>query len=160
LRLRYESVDGAVVHELDLRALDEGPVVVDAGDGNRIIAVGRRRIDPCEHGFMRGRWHALAPNHGVFRGLVTNRGGEPIGHVRGIYGQRRNGEPVVFGKFISRDGSFTGLVSGTYGENRFQGRWITRDGDHGLVQGAFFEGQSLRAGGFMARWGETSCNAR
>jgi hypothetical protein len=160
LRLRYESADGTRVHDLDLRELDNGPVVVDVGGGDRIVAVGRRRVDPCNHGFMRGRWHALAPNHGVFLGIVANRAGEPVGHVRGIYGQRRNGEAVVFAKFIARDGAFSGLISGTYEGQRFHGRWITRDGDHGLVAGAFFEGASLRAGAWAARWGETSCNAR
>jgi hypothetical protein len=163
LRLRYTSVDGTRVHDLDLRRLDDGPIVVDAGDGNRLVAVGRRRrhdADPCANGVMRGRWHALAPNHGVFLGVVANEAGEPVGHVRGIYGQRRNGNPVVFGKFIARDGRFTGLINGTYGDERFAARWITRDGDHGGIHGAFFEGPSLRGGVFAARWAETSCDAR
>lgn len=160
MRLTYTSADGTRTHTMDLRELDDGPIVVDAGDGNRIVAAGRRRFDPCAHGFMRGRWHALAPNHGVFLGVVANGAGEPVGHVRGIYGQRRNGDPVVFGKFINREGEFTGIINGTYEGGRFHARWINRQGDHGLVAGAFFEGETLRAGGFVARWGETSCDTR
>ncbi|MEO8704556.1 MAG: hypothetical protein ABI867_31165, partial [Kofleriaceae bacterium] len=160
LTLTYTSDDGTQTYALELRRLAQGPIVVDAGDGNRVIATGRRRADFCNHGTMRGRWHALAPNFGGYLGIVSNAAGEPVGHVRGIYGQRRGGEQVVFGKFIDRDGQFSGLISGQYTDGRFEARWIDRGGDHGVLHGAFFEGASLRAGVFAARWQETSCDAR
>ena len=158
IRLTYRSNDGTRVNVIELRALRDGPVVRDAGDGNRMIAAGRRRNDACAHGVMRGRWHAMAPNAGVYLGVVANAAGEPIGHVRGIYGERRNGDSVLFGKFIDRDGRFTGVINGNYHDGAFEARWLDRQGDHGLVKGVFFEGATLRAGAYVARWAETSCD--
>jgi len=159
IRLTYRSTDGTRTYDIELRRLADGPVVIDAGDGNRMVAAGRRRNDACNHGTMRGRWHALSPHAGVYLGIVANAAGAPIGHVRGIYGERRNGESVVFGKFIDRDGRFTGVLDGHYADGAFQARWIDRAGDHGQLHGVYFEGPSLRGGGFLARWAETSCGA-
>jgi hypothetical protein len=158
LSLTYTSADGTASYALDLSQLEAGPIVVDAGDGNRLVAAGHRRNDACSHGHMRGRWHALSPHAGVYLGVVANANGEVIGHVRGIYGERRNGDSVMFGKFIDRDGRFTGIINGSYHDGRFEARWIDRAGDHGVLKGAMFEGATLRAGGFVARWAETSCD--
>ncbi len=158
IRLTYRSADGTREETFELRELRDGPVVRDEGDGNRMIAVGRRRNDNCVHGVMRGRWHAMAPNAGVYLGVVANAAGEPIGHVRGIYGERRNGDSVLFGKFIDRDGRFTGVINGEYHDGHFQARWVDRQGDHGQLNGLFFEGASLRGGAYVARWAETSCD--
>lgn len=157
IRLTYRSTDGARVETIELRELRDGPVVRDEGDGNRMIAVGRRRNDSCAHGVMRGRWHAMAPNAGVYLGVVATAAGEPIGHVRGIYGERRNGDSVLFGKFIDRTGRFTGVIKGEYHDGRFEARWLDRQGDHGEIKGAFFEGASLRGGAYVARWAESTC---
>jgi hypothetical protein len=158
IRLTYRSTDGTREEVIELRELRDGPVVRDQGDGNRLIAAGRRRNDHCAHGVMRGRWHAMAPNAGVYLGVVANAAGEPIGHVRGIYGERRDGSPVLFGKFIDRAGRFTGVINGEYHDGRFHARWVDRQGDHGQLHGLFFEGASLRGGAYVARWAETSCD--
>lgn len=158
IRLTYRSADGSREEVIELRDLRDGPVVRDEGDGNRLIAVGRRRNDSCAHGVMRGRWHAMTPNAGVYLGVVANAAGIPVGHVRGIYGHRRSGEPVLFGKFIDRDGRFTGVINGTYADGTFEARWLDRQGDHGVLHGVFFEGASLRGGAYAARWAETSCD--
>jgi len=158
IRLTYRSADGTREHVIELRDLRDGPVVRDDGDGNRMIAVGRRRNDQCAHGVMRGRWHAMAPNAGVYLGVVANAAGQPIGHVRGIYGERRNGDSVMFGKFIDRDGRFTGVISGNYHDGAFEARWLDRQGDRGVLEGLFFDGPSLRGGAYVARWAATSCD--
>ena len=157
LSLTYTPADGSAAHTLDLSQLDDGAVVVDLGDGNKIVAMGRPRNDACDHGFMRGRWHQLMPNLGTYLGVVGNGDGEIAGHVRGIYGQRRNGDKVMFGKFIDREGHFRGVIAGTYDGGNFDARWLTRSGDHGQVHGIYWPGASIRAGGFLARWAETSC---
>ncbi len=157
LTLTYTSADAATTYAVDLTQLADGPIVIDAGDGNRVVVASHRRSDACNHGFMRGRWHALSPKAGVYLGIVASSDGEAIGHVRGVYGQRQNGDTVMFGKFIDRDGQFTGLIAGHYEAGKFEARWIDRAGDHGVLHGAYFEGPSLRAGGFVARWAETSC---
>lgn len=158
--LTYSSADGAAVYTLDLSQLAAGPIVVDAGDGFKLVAIGhRRQIDACDRGFMRGRFHALSPHLGRFLGVVTDENGERIGHVRGVYGQRRNGDSVLFGKFIDRDGHFRGLLAGTFDDGRYRARWIDRQGDHGTAHGAYFEGATASAGLFLGRWAETSCTA-
>ena len=150
---------GAQTYTLDLSQLAAGPIVVDAGGGNRIVATGARRdLDPCASGFMRGRWHQLTPRVGTFLGGVADHDGTPIGHVRGIYGERRNGDHVWFGKFIDRDGRFVGIMGGDFRDNHFAGRWADRAGDRGAIHGVYFEGATVRAGAWAARWAETTCD--
>lgn len=156
LTLTYTPNDGPA-RVLELRELADGPVIVDVdAEGNRIIVSARDR-DPCDHGIMRGRWHALDEHHGAYLGVVADEDGTPVGHVRGIYGKRRNGNQVFFGKFIGSDGRFRGILAGNYDDGEFQGRWLTRAGDHGQLHGVYFRHETLRGGAFVARWGEKSC---
>lgn len=159
LTLTYTSADGAATYALDLASLAAGPAVADAGDGNQIVAIGHRR-DACDHGFLRGRWHALSPNAGHYAGLVLTSEGEPAGHLRGIYGQRQDGTAVFFGKLIGRDGHFRGILRGTYDAGHFEGRWLDRAGDHGVARGLYRAGDTLRAGQFLGRWAEAACAER
>lgn len=158
LTLDYTSANAQspVSYSFDLAQLATGPIVIDAGDGFKMVAIALRDGD-CHHGFMRGRWHELTPKMGVYRGIVADADGTPIGHVRGIYGERLSGEKVMFGKFIANDGKFLGVLAGTYDAGEFRARWIDRGGDHGKVHGHYFEATDLRGGGFVARWAETSC---
>lgn len=158
--LTYTSVDGSKVYTFDLAQLTAGPIVVDAGDGFKMVAVGvHRQADACDRGFMRGRWHALTANLGRFLGVVTDENGVPVGHVRGVYGQRRNGDSVLFGKFIDQDGHFRGILVGTFADGEYHARWLDRGGDHGTAHGVYFAGPTQSAGHFLGRWAETSCAA-
>ncbi len=161
LTLTYTPTTGApiVFAVADLLA---GPVSVDVGaGGNRMIAVALRRdADPCDHGFMRGRWHAFRDGLGGFLGVVADDDGNPIGHVRGIWGVRKNGDQDFFGKYIANDGSFRGILAGHYEGGRFVGRWLDRGGDHGRVQGRYDEKVGdPGAGHFIGRWAEARCAA-
>ncbi len=149
--------------DLSLADLVAGPVSTDRdADGNRIVVTALRRDrDDCDHGFMRGRWHAMRLGFGAFMGVVSNADGDPIGHLRGIYGTRRNGEQVFFAKYIDRDGQFRGIFTGHYRDGAFAGRWLTRAGEHGRAGGHYREslpGPEV-GGGFVGRWAETSCAA-
>jgi hypothetical protein len=160
LTLTYTSADNANVYTFDLTQLTAGPIVVDAGGGFKMVAIGvHRQADACDRGFMRGRWHALSPHLGRFLGVVTDENGVPVGHVRGVYGQRRNGDSVLFGKFIDHEGKFRGILAGTYGNGEYHARWIVRDGEHGTAHGVYFEGSTETAGHFLGRWAESSCTA-
>ncbi len=162
LTLTYTTRDGTVRGSFPIVQLLAGPISVQVDAENRIVATGLRRDqDACEHGFMRGRWHALAANRGVFRGVVADADGAPIGHLRGIWGTRRSGEPVFFAKYINRGGEFRGLFTGHYADGNFRGRWLTRAGEHGRAGGHYREslpGPEV-GGGFIGRWAETSCAA-
>jgi hypothetical protein len=162
ITLSYVPTTGA---RLDLRLSDlvAGPVATDRdalGNRNEVTAL-RRDRDDCDHGFMRGRWHALREHVGAFRGIVTDADGAPIGHMRGIYGTRRSGEQVFFGKYINREGQFRGIFAGHYRDGSFVGRWVTRAGEHGRLGGHYRESlPGPETGGvFVGRWAETSCAA-
>ncbi len=155
--LTYTSADAATTLDLDLAQLAAGPVSIDAGDGNRVVAIALRDDDACDHGFMRGRWVALRPHMGVYRGVVADADGHVAGHIRGIWGQRQNGEHVMFGKFIDADGHFRGILAGTYEDGHFRTRWIVRSGDHGVAGGLYFDAPNVRGGVFVGRWAEASC---
>ncbi len=155
--LTYTSASSAATtYSFDLGALEQGPVKIDAGNGYVMVAV-ELGEKTCNHGFMRGRWHALTANVGDYRGIVTDEDGLPIGHVRGIYGQDKAGDHVVFGKFIDHEGHFVGLIAGTYGNGEIDAKWIDKQGDHGLIHGKYFEASSVDGGGFFARYAESSC---
>ncbi len=157
LTLTYTATTGGATYAFDLAQLESGPIVIDAGDGFKMVAIAQHRVAGCEGGFMRGRWHQLLPHLGVYLGVVTDRDGTPVGHVRGIYGQRKNGDDVMFGKFIDVEGHFKGLLAGTYASGDFKAHWLDRAGDHGRIRGKYFEGATATGGQFVARWAETSC---
>jgi len=157
--MHYQGRDGTQ-RSLDLANLLDGPVTneIDA-NGNRMLALAVRHDDVCDHGFVRGRWHALRDNLGVFRGVVSGQDGAPKGHVRGLWGARASGERVFFGKYINLEGGFRGILAGHYGNGDFAGRWLTRAGEYGRVQGHYRESiPGPETGGeFLGRWAETSC---
>jgi hypothetical protein len=162
LVLTYRPAEGST-YSVDIDALLDGPQSHEVDDlGNRIVAVAmRRQADPCEHGFLRGRWHRVRDGRGRLYGEIADADGQLIGHLRGVFGQRRDGEKVFFGKFIDLTGEFRGLFGGNYGDGRFRGRWIDRvDPDRGVLAGEYREDRRVRGigGHFLGRWAERSCN--
>lgn len=156
LTLTYTPASGGASYSIDLAQLASGPLVIDAGDGFKVVAASLRDQD-CEHGFMRGRFHQLTPNLGVFRGLVVGPEGGVLGHVRGIYGQRNNGDHVLFGKFIDDAGHFKGIMAGTYAGGSFDAKWLVAGGEHGRIAGKYFDAPTVRGGLFVARWADSTC---
>lgn len=161
MTLHYDLADGTT-HALDLAELLAGPVsrVVD-DQGDRIVAVAVRDRDACDHGFGRGRWRAVRDGLGGLVGEIVDDAGAPIGHIRGIWGERRSGEQVFFGKYIDLDGQFRGIFGGHYRDGELRGRWLHRSGEIGRLGGHYRESLPGRpAGGhFVLRWAETSCAA-
>jgi len=159
LTLTYTGAHGEA--RVEVAALVEGrQTLVEDAQGNRMVAAAIGRVvDGCEHGFLRGRWHAGPDGGGAFVGVVTDDDLAPVGHVRGLYGTRRNGEQVFFGKFIGLEGRFRGIFAGHYGDGAFAGRWRTRLGEAGALAGVYREGDSADdAGVFLGRWAERTCN--
>lgn len=159
LTLTYARTGGAS-YTITVAQLAAGPQVIDVDGDNKLVAASVRHRDACDAGAMRGRWRKVAPNLGHYLGVVLDKDGAEIGHVRGIFGER-NGERRLFGKFINNDGEFKGLMVGTYGpEGRFAARWLHRSGDAGRIAGVYRDGHdgAERNGGFLARWAETTCS--
>ncbi|HWM87641.1 MAG TPA: hypothetical protein VNO33_17430 [Kofleriaceae bacterium] len=164
LVLTYNPNEGDVF-SATIESLLEGPQSLEVDDtGNRLVAVAvRDPIDACSHGFLRGRWHRVRDGRGRLYGVVSGPEGDPVGHMRGVYGERRNGDKVFFGKYIDRDGRFQGLFGGTYDAGHFRGRWIDRgDPDRGILAGEYRENRRVRGigGHFLGRWAETACDLR
>jgi len=114
----------------------------------------------CRRGFMSGRWAPREEGRGgVFGGKVETVLGRVIGHLRGAYGVRQ-GEPVLFGKIVDRDGRFIGLLRGTWertdeGEGTYRGVWIGRGGEHhGVLGGHWRALPRVPGGNFHGRWSE------
>ena len=164
LTITYTS-DAGQVFSASLADLVDGPQSLEVDEsGNRILATAMREpADPCAHGTLRGRWHKVEDGRGRLIGVVSDAEGEPVGHVRGVYGRRRSGEQVFFGKYINRDGRFQGIFGGHYRDGNFSGRWIVRASlEHGDLAGMYRETiEGPETGGlFIGRWAETSCNMR
>lgn len=115
--------------------------------------------ESCARGFLRGRWHKVAPHRGRLLGQVRDSDGETIGRMRGVYGQRRNGNKVFFGKYITEEGGFRGLFAGRYQEGHFRGVWLNREGEVGALGGAYRDiPRDGRIGGhYLGRWASSSC---
>lgn len=158
--LTYTGDDGTVI-DMPLADLLAGRVSTPVDDlGNRMVGAAIERADdPCNHGFVRGRWHELAHGRGVIRGAFTDPAGDPRGHLRGVFGVRRDGTPVFFAKVIDRDGVFKGLLVGTYADGHFEGRWMLRGGDRGVVRGQYRDSDASTdlGGHFLGRWAERTC---
>ncbi len=150
------------------QAARQGLRVTMDGLGNQFVAMGLRRptVDGCAHGFMRGRWHRVAPRRGVLYGKVTGPRGHKIGSMRGVWGARANGEQVFFGKYINRNGEFRGLFKGRYRDGNYKGRWIHKNGDVGVLGGHYSAGDATTSaderplgGSYWGRWAETRCDS-
>jgi hypothetical protein len=161
LTISYETQDG-LVYAGPMKALVDGPESVEVDDaGNRFVGVAMATpVDVCQFGMLGGKWHRVKPGRGILLGGVVGALGEPLGHVKGIYGVRKNGEQVFFGKYIDADGHFRGIFAGHYGNGGYEGKWLHASGEVGALGGHYFEDiPGPETGGkFIGRWAETSCN--
>jgi hypothetical protein len=77
-----------------------------------------------------------------------------------VYGVNRRGVPVFFGKWISEDGRFRGLLKGRYGrlpedndtraDGWFRGVWVNRSlSVAGGLHGVWGKGETEREAGFF-----------
>jgi len=163
LTLTYETETG-VVYSAPIAELLNGPVSVDVdGAGNRFVGVAMARpVDVCQFGMLGGKWQRVAAGRGRMIGAVVSAVGEPMGHVRGIYGERKNGEQVFFGKYIDTAGHFRGIFAGKYADGSYSGKWLHAAGEVGVLGGHYFETLPGKATGgkFIGGWAETSCNLK
>jgi hypothetical protein len=131
-------------------------------DDCNAISIVATRIEPlgCPRGFMEGRWVAETDTSGYFRGVWIGQYGRLMGHMRGVYAVR-DGERVLFGKWIDTSGDFQGLLRGTWRpldnedgpDGFFEGRWVdeTRE-TNGFFKGHYAICQDDTAGTFHGRW--------
>jgi len=92
-----------------------------------------KKVIPFGGGFLDGKWIRTRKHGGIFKGRWINNLGTRVGHLKGIWGMNRFSEKVFFGKYISLNGRFGGLIAGNWDyaddqENSgwFAGRWVNR----------------------------------
>jgi len=112
----------------------------------------------CAHGRLLGRYRQLREGLGVGRGRVLGPEGRVIGHIRFIWGTRRDGSHVAFGKLIDLEGNARGLFRGVAEDGEFHGRWIRRNGNHGVLGGRYGNPERLPGGVFAGRWHRVDCD--
>lgn len=161
LTVSYEGKDG-VSFSAPLADLLSGPKSEDVdAAGNRFVGIAiDTPVDVCQHGFLGGHWRRVLGERGRLRGAVTDASGDVVGHMKGIWGQRKNGEHVFFGKYIDADGHFKGIFAGKYADGEYEGKWVV-GGDAGKLGGRYFANDAAPgriAGFYVGRYAETSCN--
>jgi hypothetical protein len=131
----------------ELDSIDE---VVDVGDNQVSISGFKTVLLACQHGFFQGRWKREGDgSHGKFHGRWISADGYLLGHVKGHFGVRDDGEQVLFGKWITQGGSFRGLLRGEWGyDDEAEGVMSTS----GWFNGRWDNAAGTRVGDFDANW--------
>jgi hypothetical protein len=159
----------------EVAALDGVNETIDVDEAGHQVHVQARKVEitvDCRAGWTSGRWGAPAGEEpqlpdgvfGRFRGHWVNTRGDVAGSMRGFYGVNDRGHGVLFGKVISKDGSFVGLLRGTwdtgltFGAGTFRAHWL--DADREVVGGmrGVWERRGRNVGGFYHGAWATSCD--
>lgn len=127
-------------------------------EGDAILPGDEAPEGACAHGRLQGRTRKLREGLGVGRGRVQNADGDVIGHIRFIWGTRRDGSKVAFGKLIDLEGRARGVFRGVAEDGEFHGRWIRRNGNHGVLGGRYGNPSERPGGVFMGRWHRVDCD--
>lgn len=133
-------------------------------NGMVVTVQGFQRKSPleCKEGYMLGRWVRKGMQDGRelgrFAGRYLASDGTRTGFVRGVFGQKANGERVFYGKIVGVDGVFKGFMAGSYTGDQFSGMYYrTRAQVKGAVEGRAVvaaSGDRGALGAFRGRWSE------
>ena len=145
-----------------IEELDELDQIVDVPNSEEQVSFTARRADPAAsvHGFCGGHWGWKEGDAvGIFRGRWISMNGETMGHMSGHYGLNSNEEPVFYGKYIDREGSFKGFLRGTYEIIREEGGAETPEfAEVGAFDGHWLDSHGNALGSLRGHWsrrGET-----
>ena len=132
------------------------------GLDNRVVLMGTTIKPLCEAGLTHGYWKRLNPKGGIFGGKWISHDGAPMGKLAGIWGKRADGTRVLFGAYLSADGTFKGVLKGTYeplpealdkNGGVFKARWHDNDkAVRGVLRGRYKVAPTGGKGAFMGRW--------
>ena len=93
---------------------------------------------------------------GRIAGRYVAEDGTRAGFIRGVFGQRQDGQKVFFAKVLGLDGRFLGLLAGQYEGTHFTGHYrVTRNQVGGAVEGRAVvaaSGEQGSLGAFRGRW--------
>lgn len=165
LVVNLNGVDEIRIDTMDLA--DGFRVALPVDDLGNMVVITTVPNHPCPHGMLAGVWRSAIPGRlGTFHGRWVGAQGELHGHLRGVYGENREGRRVLFGKFIGNEGRFRGFLRGVYGDGGFTGHWVNRDGElMGGLAGHYAEldsrlpGDGVFAGGWVEACGLDECRS-
>jgi hypothetical protein len=131
----------------ELASLD---TVIDVGENQLSISSFKTEPLACQNGFFQGRWHRQGKgDSGKFHGRWLSADGYLLGHVKGHFGIRDDGEQVLFGKWIGLGGSCRGLLRGEWG---FDPQNNDRSAALGWFAGEWDNAAGTRTGDFEGNW--------
>jgi hypothetical protein len=123
--------------------------IVDVGE-NQVSISGFQTVPlECGEGFLAGRWLRLPNERGRFQGHWISSDGYLLGHLRGHFGIRDDGEQVMFGKWISIGGAFRGLLRGEWG---YDPEIESLDAATGWLNGRWDNAAGTKLGDFGGNW--------
>ncbi len=137
--------------------------VVPIDNAGHVIAYHIVRPDPvgdgCIEGFVGGVWdtkgEVAGHEVGVLKGRLTAADGTIHAHLRGVFGERRNGRHVWFAKVVGPEGRFRGVMAGRYADGKLAGLFLGRGRlIHGVVKGVYRDGDGDGDGAFQGRFSE------
>ena len=156
-----------------LDGFHETTVVDDLGNAVSIRAA-VREPQGCAAGFVAGFWKGIedrpetdAIEMGFFRGRYVGQAGLTNGFLKGLYGMTSEGERVMVGKYVSRNGRVMGLIRGTWtsdesgdGMGTFQAHWVNRRGTRaGELFGSYYaNGEDEIGDGFFEGRYQENCS--
>jgi hypothetical protein len=150
--------------EIPLSDLRDYREFVAFDDCNK-ISIAATEVEPlgCPRGFMEGRWVSESDTSGYFKGAWMGHDGGLVGYFRGRY-VVKEGDRLLFGKWINRSGDFGGLVRGWWTPLRndergpaglFEGRWVDEFFRVvGSFRGHYFVCEGDTTGFLHGRWSE------
>ncbi len=105
----------------------------------------------CGEGFFQGRWVRPASDNGLgtFIGRWISQDGLLLGHLRGHFGKRDDGEQVMFGKWISVAGLFRGFLKGEWGSGSEEDPAAS---NLGWMRGEIFDRNEAQIGVYDGGW--------
>jgi hypothetical protein len=131
----------------ELEHIDE---IVDVGENKVSISGFLTAPLECQHGFFQGKWKRLGKgDRGNFHGRWISDDGYLMGHLRGHFGIRDDGEQVLFGKWIGVGGAFRGLLRGEWG---FTDALDAESAQTGWFTGGWHNAAGNRVGDFEGDW--------
>lgn len=134
----------------ELAMLDE---IVELDDGNAIAFQAQRIYRfACPRGFIRGKWGFDEEDQGRFRGEWMSDYGVLAGWVQGTFDRTDEGK-VFYGKWITKNGLFEGLLRGRWGfhpNNNASDRAFEVAG--GWFKGDIYSAEEEKIGQLKGKW--------
>lgn len=134
--------------------LDSISEMVDVGDNQVSINGFKTELMACQNGYFQGRWRRQGNgDRGRFDGRWISEDGYLMGHVKGHFGVRDDGEQVIFGKWIGVGGAFRGLMRGVWGS---EADVDSPEATSGWMSGRWDNAAGTRLGDFGGDWVATN----